>query len=562
MLKERRILALFLAIFSICLLVSGCGGNTSGNSTQASTASAATQTEKENLEPITFTYFRAMTNGVDPYPENDFAKLIKEQTGITIEVEDVVGDLDTKIGVMIASGDYPDFIWGNDRHYKFIDAGALIPLDDYIDKYGANTKKVYDGYFKQMAWDDGNIYFLSPRTEDVTYKNPTAAMYIQKAVLKEFGWPKVTTVDQYFDLLIKYKEKYPSIDGKETIPFSIITDSWRIFTLYNPTRYVSGRDNNQYDVDDKTLDVHVPLAEDWQKKWYKKINELYNKGYVDKESFSMTYDKYIEKLSTGRVLGMHDYSWQIQSAEDSIVQQGKTDRYYVPLAISWDENTKEHYIDAPMFGSRDGVSISKNCKDPERAFKFLDWLLNEDIQKQIYWGVKDKDYYVNEDGKYYQKHDMSAEAKAKAVESSRKNGRSLFTYPWPRGANNKLYADGNVWDPSGSKDEVYAEYGEYEKEFLDAYHIKTYTDLFNSPIKRPFGYLWNFSLPSDSEENQTVAKIGEIDKEWVTKCITGSTDKFEENWSEYGKKLKALDTASVEKWYKDTITKYVEKLKN
>jgi ABC-type branched-subunit amino acid transport system substrate-binding protein len=34
------------------------------------------------------------------------------------------------------------------------------------------------------------------------------AMFIQKAVLKEFGFPKITTIDQYFDLIAKYKAKY------------------------------------------------------------------------------------------------------------------------------------------------------------------------------------------------------------------------------------------------------------------------------------------------------------------------------------------------------------------
>ncbi|NSW90940.1 MAG: extracellular solute-binding protein [Firmicutes bacterium] len=534
--------------------------NTTGSSGETSAGTKNIQNSQEVPKPITFTYFRGQSNNVDPYPDNEFARYVKENTGVTIEVEDVIGDLDTKIGVMIASNSYTDFLYGVDRHYKFIDAGACVPMNQYIEKFGENTKKVYAGHMNDIKWDDGNVYFLSPTREDAKLREPDAAMYIQKAILKEFGWPRVETVDDYFNLLIKYKEKYPEIDGNTTIPFSIVTDSWRIFTLYNPTRYLSGRDNNALDVDDETLECRVPVAEDWQKRWYLKLNELYNMGHLDKECFSMTYDKYIEKLSTGRVLGMHDYYWQILPAQNSLVQQGKTDRFFVPLPITWDESIEEHYMDAPTFGNREGVSISISCKDPERAFKFIDWLLSEEVQKRIYWGIKDKNYFVDEKGKYYIKHDnQTTEVQAAQLEAERRDGRSLFYYPWPRGATSQLYSDGNPWSPLGSRDEVYADYKDYEREFLDAYNLKTYTDMFNAPKKRPFGYLWLFSIPSDSEANLINIKMSEIDREWITKCITAKPEDFNRLWQQYANKLKELDLSKIETWYEDTIRNYVSK---
>lgn len=42
-------------------------------------------------------------------------------------------------------------------------------------------------------------------------------------------------------------------------------------------------------------------------KYFKKLNEEYQKGIVDPESFTQSYDEYISKLSTGRVLGMIDH---------------------------------------------------------------------------------------------------------------------------------------------------------------------------------------------------------------------------------------------------------------
>ena len=48
------------------------------------------------------------------------------------------------------------------------------------------------------------------------------------------------------------------------------------------------------------------------KAYYQKLNEMYNKGVVDQETFIMNYDQYIEKLSSGRVLGTFTNSWQMQ----------------------------------------------------------------------------------------------------------------------------------------------------------------------------------------------------------------------------------------------------------
>ncbi len=46
-----------------------------------------------------------------------------------------------------------------------------------------------------------------------------SALWIQKAVLKEFGYPKIKTLDEYFDLIEKYAKKYPTINGLPTIGF-------------------------------------------------------------------------------------------------------------------------------------------------------------------------------------------------------------------------------------------------------------------------------------------------------------------------------------------------------
>lgn len=115
----------------------------------------------------TYTILAGNDSGTIDLSETRIGKLIKEYTGVTLEYEAVVGgDIESKVGVMIASGEYPDIIWGGDNHQKFIEAGAAVPMDDLIEEYGVNTKKAYDEKtLKKHRLEDGHIYFLSPYRE-------------------------------------------------------------------------------------------------------------------------------------------------------------------------------------------------------------------------------------------------------------------------------------------------------------------------------------------------------------------------------------------------------------
>ena len=72
-------------------------------------------------------------------------------------------------------------------------------------------------------------------------------------------------------------------------------------------------------VDPDTLTVLDYNTSDTAVAYFRKLNEEYQKGIVDPESFTQSYDEYISKLSTGRVLGMIDQWWDFSNANDAII---------------------------------------------------------------------------------------------------------------------------------------------------------------------------------------------------------------------------------------------------
>jgi len=167
------------------------------------------------LPPIEISVFTVNTNFSIPPANNRAYKLIKEKLGVTFKWDIVVGEADQKIGVMIASQDYTDLLHINSP--KFIDAGACIPLEDLIEKYAPRLKAHYQSNpvtWAKMHEADGHVYCLIdygvPENGEVATEYYGPAMFIQKAVMKEFGYPKIKTIDEYFDLIAKYKAKHPT----------------------------------------------------------------------------------------------------------------------------------------------------------------------------------------------------------------------------------------------------------------------------------------------------------------------------------------------------------------
>ena len=137
----------------------------------------------------------------------------------------------------------------------------------------------------------------------VRMKNWGPAFWIQIAVLKEFGYPKIKTLDEYFDLIEKYVEKYPEIDGQKTIGFIVLTDRGRDWTLRNAPSHLAGAPNDGIVIVDQETKVAGSISAQryFKEILQKKLNEAYNKGLVDPEGFVIDFDQYIQKLASGAV---------------------------------------------------------------------------------------------------------------------------------------------------------------------------------------------------------------------------------------------------------------------
>ncbi len=525
--KRRRLIALLLTAVTAASLVTGCGKGKDKSSEDG---------VKE------FTAFFAVPNP-EINDDNEIQQMIAEKTGAKVKETWLTGQTaEEAVGTLIAGGEYPDFIEGAGGQKQLYDAGALVALDDYLDDY-PNIKE----FFTEQEWDslrqdDGHIYWIPQFSniygEERNCEHNDEAFWIQTRVLKWAGYPEVKTLDQYFDLIAKYNEENPTMeDGTANIPYTIMCEDWRYFCLENAPMFLDGYPNDGCClVDPETHKVTDYNTTPTAIAYFKKLNEEYKNGLVDRESFTQTYDEYIAKLSSGRVLGMVDQWWDFAfNAGDAIKSAGldKQGCSYVPLPITIDEGITNQWHNAGgVVNVSSGLAISVSCEDVEGALKFVDDLLEQDIHDLRFWGVEGTDYQVDDEGVFSRTDEMRTQCADTAYKASHLCTYSYFPQ-WLGTSRDGI----NAMKPAEQEGEFYDALKDDVKECFDAYGAKSYVDMLGKNDSPGSWYpMWSYSntYTTDTDAGMAWTKIGEVKHEYLPKVVMA--DNFDSAWKDYMKK--------------------------
>lgn len=514
------------------------------------------------VEKVTFSYFNAAGAAKDINTnETTIGKILEDQTGVNFKLEHLVGDINTKIGTMIASNEYPDVIIPDAAIDKVLGAGAFIELDDLIEQYGPNIKRVYGPYFNQMKAADGKIYFL-PFSNVVGEYIPDpninqGAFWVQRRVLKEAGYPEIKTLDAYLDLVKNFVDKHKDEDLTGMIS---LTHDWRFFATTNPPNHLLGYPNDgEVIIDMNSFEAKTYAVSDATKKWLQTLNDLNANGYFDKASFVDNYDQYLAKLTSHKVVGFFDYGWQIGNAENALKDAAKADPtqddfVYFPLPVTFD-GTKDQYLDPPGFVKNRGMGITVSAKDPVRIIQYLDNLLTDENQILQHWGINGETFEVTDAGRIYR----TAEQIAKIDEAFKESfGFKYYEWNWPLYGNGSTLADGNSSAPGMQAEVFQMGLTEADKLILDKYGAKTYADMFSAPDDRPWYPAWGVPKEQGSEQQIWETKKTEIAKKYFPKLVLAKPANFESVWNEYLEQFNKLDTAGYETWYTAEIKKLID----
>jgi putative aldouronate transport system substrate-binding protein len=372
------------------LLTSACSSAKQGEA--QTEAGASEQVIEAGVFPITKekTTMKVMIKGssiVENFATNEFTKWLEEKTNIKLEWEVAPEkSFQEKLNVSLASGDYPDIlinmsvspvqqsIYGKD--------GVFVPLNSYIEKYGVETKKMWQqvSYAKDlMTMPDGQIYSL-PQINQCYHCSYGQKMFINQAWLTKLGLQMPTTTEEFYQVLKAFKEKDPNGNGKaDEIPMvgAVGAPSTSIQqTQIDPfimSAFVE-KDFAYKIIKDGRIQVAYNQPE-W-KEGLKYLNKLYKEGLIASQSF--TQDK-----NQLKQMGMNPEAAIIGAVPAQ--NQGNF--------IEIDSPRFKDYVAVPPLKGPAGVRsapfqpyyilqgqfvVTNKAKNPAAAFRLADLLMSEE----------------------------------------------------------------------------------------------------------------------------------------------------------------------------------------
>ncbi len=432
----ERVGALILVLAMIIAMTAGCGGQSGQQSSaeskpaesQAASSEAAKPAESaaseeaapaeeqpyEGQMPIstdgeTLTVFtHAGATASFPPPDNElvYYKWLQDQTGITIDWQISPNEqYDEVMKAKLASGvDLPDIINLN----KFTNVpdlcttGLLMPLDDLIDEYGYYLKQWFDDghqlYRALWSQADGHIYTLS-QFNSPTY-NQVVPMY-NKLWLEQLGMDIPETIDEFKELV--YAMKGVDFNGNGKDDEIILTGSnhnnFNHISCWFGLEMCYGQDAFQVGDDGKT--VTCDYIDPRYKEMLEFLHQMYEDGILDKEVFSNSYSTIYEKAAADRVGIVFCYASFLEKYSELTTYGVEHPGEQVFLCgVPLKTQDGEQYMIAKYTAGNDATGITKDCKDPVAAIKWLDYMYaSPEAVTFRSFGREGEDYTIDADGK-------------------------------------------------------------------------------------------------------------------------------------------------------------------
>ena len=511
--------------------------------------------------PIEISIYHETGGHPQPSANNPIFKYLEEKLNVTFKWDILVGDAKQKQGVMIAGGDYPDIL--ELRGTEWIDAEALIPLEDLIEQYGPRIKAHYKDVWEKLRSPDGHIYYLVNfgviQGLDQNPNYDQAAFWVQKAVLKDAGYPKVATIDQYFEMIESYHRRNPTINGLSTIPFTILTHDWRIFELWNPPNFLAGNPNDGNGVvNPATYEYKNFFTMDISKRWFQKLNELNAKGLIDRTCFIDNYDQYSAKIASGRVLGQSVQGWQFMySADLANRDRGENIRTMAPLPIVFDENIQPRYRNLPIPNLLRGMGISVSAKDPVRIVRFINDLLDEDVQRTINWGIENQHWQWDENKLPYRTEEQRANWQNDTWQTQNRGRLMDDIFPKLQGS----FSDGLPHDLSYFYPERKATLLPEDVELFEAYGVTSTNELMdrNPPPNSPWFPTWSLPSPPDGSAAQiALTRCEQTMRRRLPQIIMAAPAVFDRLWNEYVAEMNSNGIGVYESYIQEQLNQRIK----
>jgi len=404
----KRVIALVL---SVILVMSTLGGCSSTKSTEESNTGNGTDTTEgvtavpngEKKEDITISLF--LQDSADQAISTDLPiiKEITKRTGVNfdfIAAPNTEDQFREKFNVTVASGEVPDVMVSTYRAdmMKVAEQGTFAPLDEYIDQYAPNLKKILDEnpeYVRDLKSTDGKIYFLPFIGAVSTFK----VWMLRGDWLEKLGLEVPVTLDDWYTVLKAFKEQDPNGNGKaDEIPYTTRNTQAGVLAFMEAFGISGFEANEQFFIEDGK--VKYAYTDPRCKEALTFINKLYSEGLIDPEYATNDTNVWLSRITNEVSGACQDTTARAYSLGTQIQAAGSEDAHFVVVAPPMGPDGTQ-MTTSQMQPIRGYTAISADSKYIKEIVQMFDYFYSEEGSKLMNFGIEGETYTMEDNKPTY-----------------------------------------------------------------------------------------------------------------------------------------------------------------
>lgn len=395
----KRIISAGLSLLMLGSLA-GCANTVQTNETETKQTQSDTtigwKKYAKEQDPVTLSWYINYSWFTTGWGRNLVSKKITEDTGVSVDFVTPMGNQEEKINALIAADSLPDIVtlgWWEPQYSELIEKNMVYALNELADKYDPYFYEVSDPDVVNWYSDEnGNIYgypnsSCTPKAVESHSKIASNQTFlVRKDIYEAIGSPDMTTQEGFEAAVKKAVEMFPEVDGKPLIPIGAHTFEENGNNSFD--QFLMNFLAVPYEKDGKLYDRYTDPE---YLSWLKFFRRLGEEGYLSSDIFVDQRTQMNEKVADGRYFCMLYQRTDIADQESALYQKDP-DSIYIAVDGPKNSNGDDPVLSTNSITGWTITLISKNCKHPERAISFIDYLLSEEGQKMTSIGVEGEMY--------------------------------------------------------------------------------------------------------------------------------------------------------------------------
>lgn len=345
---------------------------------------------------------------IEDFETNMQTLLMEEEVGVDLVFQIYPStDFNTKINLMVMSGDpLPDIIIGSFKNaevYAWAKEGALAPLTEYyadpdiayeltkaIERTGTN-------FFTQMVMPDGEIYAIPALNQSYGNEFPDK-YFLYQPWLDKLNLETPTTTEELYNVLKTIVTSDPNgngiadeigIAGYGGIRAGSTVSGGQWFGYLMNSFIYNDNKINFLNVDEEGKLYYAYTTEAWRE-GLRFIKKLFDEKIIAVESLTQDEQQWKSMINTDEMT-VASLVWtstsQITTTDEELPEYPGLKRaqlYDCVGALTGPEGVQYATFEPSAASPR--FIVSADCKDPETAFRFGDYMVSHQMSNLPRWG--------------------------------------------------------------------------------------------------------------------------------------------------------------------------------